>query len=538
MKRSGQSSGPPALDLLDEGLHLLRRARGAALGWYYLGALPFALVWLYFWTDMSWSADARRDCAVNAAGVALAFAWMKSCQAMCARHLRAELRLEEPARWGLGDFLRMALQQAIIQPSKLFVLPVAFIATLPFAWVFAFYENATALGEAKNVRLLWSTSWQQARLWPRQNHLALGIFALLAFLMSLNLLLIVLIAPHVLKVLTGTENVFTRSGIHVFNSTILAVVGSATYLCCDPLVKAVYVLRCFYGESLQSGKDLQVELRRLRRAPAVVVALLILCSVICLPVCVAAPESAPRIVATAQELDGAIQETIAQPEFRWRMPREELGATARGSAEDSAVYRFVRRAFRTLGKWWKSFWDWLEKMLPQGSVPSRKFDSGTGSWSRGVLEICLVVLSLALLALLGMKIRAYYLRARTRPRPSSTVRPDLADEAVTADQLPEDEWLQIARDLIGKGEWRLALRALFLAGLAHLSKREMIALARHKSNRDYESELCRRAPAEQALQDAFRRNRHDVERAWYGRHQVSEKILENFQANLDTIRAI
>jgi hypothetical protein len=65
----------------------------------------------------------------------------------------------------------------------------------------------------------------------------------------------------------------------------------------------------------------------------------------------------------------------------------------------------------------------------------------------------------------------------------------------------------------------------------------MIAIARHKSNRDYQGELRRRAPGHSELQDAFGRNLREVERAWYGRHEVSAEILANFQTNLEKIRA-
>ena len=83
--------------------------------------------------------------------------------------------------------------------------------------------------------------------------------------------------------------------------------------------------------------------------------------------------------------------------------------------------------------------------------------------------------------------------------------PDLNEESVTADQLPEDGWLQLARELMERGELRLALRASYLAGLAHLGHRELIHLARHKSNRDYDRELHRRARAQRRAARRLRR---------------------------------
>src|ERR1700733_8371753 len=81
--------------------------------------------------------------------------------------------------------------------------------------------------------------------------------------------------------------------------------------------------------------------------------------------------------------------------------------------------------------------------------------------------------------------------------------PDLRDENVGADQLPEDGWTKLARELLAKGELRLALRAFYLASLAHLADRNLINLARFKSNRDYERELRWRAHALPALVGVF-----------------------------------
>ena len=115
-------------------------------------------------------------------------------------------------------------------------------------------------------------------------------------------------------------------------------------------------------------------------------------------------------------------------------------------------------------------------------------------------------------------------RARRAPRP------DLRDERVTADQLPEDGWLQLARELMESGELRLALRAFYLAGLAHLGHRELIQLARHKSNRDYDRELRRRARGKTGTAHRLRRQSASFERVWYGEHTVTPDTLGELPA--------
>jgi hypothetical protein len=300
-------------------------------------------------------------------------------------------------------------------------------------------------------------------------------------------------------------------------------------------VKVFYVLRCFYGESLGSGEDLQVELRRLRRTPVVVG--IIALTIILFPGSVrAAPpqHTQPRVI-QAEELDRSIEDTMNEPQFRWRMPRDETAVSA--TAGNPALERWLHRVFHTIRNWWRSFTDWLDRLGRNRRMPESAQVS-TGPASRTALEVCLIVFIIALVAMLGWKIRQYFADA---PSPGSTSPKspsvDLTDENVRAEELPEDEWLHLARELVAQGELNLALRALFFAGMSHLAHRQVIVLARHKSNRDYQIELRRRAPGNRELQNAFAENRVAVERAWYGQHSVDAGMLERFQSNLARIQA-
>ena len=51
--------------------------------------------------------------------------------------------------------------------------------------------------------------------------------------------------------------------LFIIGLTFLAALAGLTYLCLNPLVKAVYALRCFYGRAIESGQDLKAELRSL-----------------------------------------------------------------------------------------------------------------------------------------------------------------------------------------------------------------------------------------------------------------------------------
>ena len=114
--------------------------------------------------------------------------------------------------------------------------------------------------------------------------------------------------------------------------------------------------------------------------------------------------------------------------------------------------------------------------------------------------------------------------------------PDLAEGDLAADQLPVDGWITMARDYLARGELRLALRAFYLASLAHLAQRNLVTIARYKSNHDYERELSRRAHALPEVMSRFTENVSIFDRIWYGMHEVNESMLDHFQRNVEKMK--
>jgi len=201
--------------------------------------------------------------------------------------------------------------------------------------------------------------------------------------------------------------------------------------------------------------------------------------------------------------------------------------------------RAVGRAARAVLRWIADVLDWSrEKILGRRAVANER-GSGSTDWIVFMQALIFVLLLLAACAVAILFYRIWKHRGARPDVAGEAVAPvpDLADENVVADQLPEDDWLRLARELMGRGEPRLALRALYLASLAHLAQREMIRVAKFKSNRDYEQELRRRARALPVLQAAFAENVGIFDRVWYGLHDVSEEALEHFQVNLEKIKA-
>ena len=264
-----ESGGKGGIEILEEAVELLRRAPLSALAAYYLGSAPFGLWFIHFWSDMSRSSMAYQTVSQEAFGVALLFLWMKTWQTVFTRILWTHLAQGLASPWTLGRFLKAALLQCAAQPWGFLALPVASLVLLPFAWVYAFFQNVTVVGDGSQPSLgeLRRKSWALSKLWPRQNHMALLCASGFSLFVFLNLAIALYLGPLLLKEFLGIETVFSRGINFLFNPTFWALGIMLTYLCVDPLLKAVYTLRCFYGESLTSGQDLRSDLKALE-APA------------------------------------------------------------------------------------------------------------------------------------------------------------------------------------------------------------------------------------------------------------------------------
>jgi hypothetical protein len=246
-----------------------------------------------------------------------------------------------------------------------------------------------------------------------------------------------------------------------------------------------------------------------------------------------APQVSPTVA--PPDLDRAIDETIRGRKYTWRMPREEQVEKA---SEDGAITKFFKDVRRVVGKAWRWITDKLEKLFRRKHRTSSSGDSSFGwvVWS----ELLLYVLVAAAIAALIFLLYRVWRRGRETPRVVATEAlqptPDLTEENVDASQLPEDGWTRLARELLERGEFRLALRAFYLASLAHLATRNLIQIARFKSNRDYERELRRRGHSLPALLSLFDDNVSIFERIWYGMHDVNRELVQQFASNVERIR--
>jgi hypothetical protein len=584
MKRRRQSNEKPAIELIEEAVHLLRQAPLSSLALYYIGSLPYVVGLLYFWAEMSRSPFASDHLVGESLGLALLFLWMKLWQARFARNLWVRIGGQSRDAFGSRDWWNLVVSQSALQATGLLVLPVALVATVPFGWVYAFYQSLTAMDELEKpgMRGAFAKAGKEAMLWPRQNHrLLLILFGFGAFVF-LNWAIVSLALPALSKTFLGVETVFTRSPIAVLNSTFFAAMVALTYLSVDPLIKAVYTLRCFYGEARSSGADIKAELRDIARttngnATMAIVSLVLFGVVgidqlagaaVCpgslgssqislahnLAVAATAEKGdAPTISADARnaeanaalgssspvpppELDKQIGETLKESKYTWRFPRDS--AKKPSDSEKGVLARFMERA----GKWVESMRDWIAEKLrkwfrPRSSIPH---SSSGPDW---MIFVQFLFYLLIAIVVIGAGFLIYYLVTKRGQKQAAIESvpiqpaPDVSDENVGAEQLPEDGWITLGRELLQKGELRLALRAFYLSSLANLASRNLINLARFKSNRDYQRELERRAHSFPQVLALFGDNVSVFDRTWYGMHETTPDLVNQFLAKVERINA-
>jgi hypothetical protein len=225
------------------------------------------------------------------------------------------------------------------------------------------------------------------------------------------------------------------------------------------------------------------------------------------------------------ELNERIDRELSGSEYSWRKPhhlvsseKNWLHGFVTGIAKSlGKVSRAINQAVAIITKWWQS-------LFPHPEGPTQLANAASApTWITQLLLYAIICGLIIAAALIALRILA---RSKKKMPVGSAmpVTPNLESETTVADELPEDQWLLLARRKLEEGEPRLALRALFLAVLSLLGAQRLIIVRRSKSNSDYETELRRRRSAE--LTELFTGNRRLFERCWYGNYPVTDVEIE------------
>jgi hypothetical protein len=515
-----------AIPLLEEAVHVLRRAPRTALVCHVLGATPLVLALLLFWNDVNNVHTSDSTVGRDSMVLALLLVWMNCWRAVFAGRLRRQLSAAPDTPWTWRRVWNLMAGQAFLAATKLVILPLSLVTIFGFAWTVAFYRSATALADRAEFDplQLMARARQLAGLDRRQSWLILPIIGFLWLLFTLNLGLTLAFLPQLVHMLTGIESQFSRSGgYYVFTPLFLWATLAISWIIYDPYIQAVYCLRSFHGESLTTGEDIRAGLRLLTAAAAMLLLVLV-------------PLHAFGQV-PPQELGQHVRQAMQSPEYDWRLPPP--AAPAQEGAPwivrtTEKVIEGLKSIYHAIGRAIDAFFDWLRKLFDLGgeAKPGALPVSGLHWWLY-VLIACVV----AFAAWIAWK-RKWFQRKQPKLAAPALQAVRLDADDLTADRLPEEGWLDLAARSIAEGNFRFALRAYYLANLAWLGRLQYLTINAGKTNREYQNELRRKARAFTEAREHFGENIAVFERAWYGEHEVSSQDAVEFQQRIERMKRL
>jgi len=501
---------PGWLPQLETALEILRRAPLRAWAFYFTGALPWALGLIFFLSEMLQSPFAQQRLAPLALLLSLLYLWKQTWQALFAAALLEFQAGQPPAR---PNLYTVFTRQAYWQPWALAALPLAALAVVPLPMALAFFRGLT-FNAGQGAPAGWRQVASAATAEFKAHATALAVVALAALFLWTNLLVLLLLLPGLGESFFGLATSWSQMGRLLLNRVTLSIAAVLAWLILDPLLDAFYAQRIFRQVSRTSGADLAATLKRVL-AGALLLAVL-------------APSV--RAQATPQQLDRAAEQVLSREEFVWRAP-PTLG-------DEGPLLKWIRESVKWVGQKVDGFFDWLRKAFERDDVGDLGKPACGGSPPG--LRALLIGLGVVLLVLVGV---LFYRSWRNAPSLAATppaaqvTSVDIADESLAADALEESGWLSLADELAAQGEFRLAHRALHLAGLRYLGGRGAITLARWKSGYEYQRELTRRWREQAAVPPLFDASLLRFEMVWYGRHAADAASVAQLREAWKEIRA-
>ena len=239
---------------------------------------------------------------------------------------------------------------------------------------------------------------------------------------------------------------------------------------------------------------------------------------------------------TQPAFDRQIERVLQNPEYNWRQKdsSDEAGVRGKKTSIIEQWMRSIHQMLLSLGNWVRD----LVKSLLKPFDLKAPMDQPAALRSPGWLNTLGYLLWAAFAGTLILFLFRILKLKATKIPPSIVPlqKPDLADEEIAANQLPDNEWYALAREKMAAREFRQAQRALFLAILSYLASHRLITVERWKSNTDYEKELGRKAKHLPELPALFAQSRVGFERCWYGANRVTLEDLENYNTVYERIK--
>ena len=375
----------------------------------------------------------------------------------------------------------------------------------------------------------------------------------------LNGLIVTLIVPQLLHSIFGVNTLLsTPMGMFALSrsSAFWLSLFAGAWLALDPIVKCSFVVVFQHLQSRREGDDLRGLLASLPRehqkkaqliastAPggrvatgALVVFAAILAGTSPMAAARAAlPQSSAETTAYTpseaqiQKLQRALDQESRRAIYRWHDAEHPSPPTW----FDKLLDKIQKRTERA----WKALVNFFRKLWPRGLNLSPGNGKG-GGWK--LKDVRLWITLIAILTI-GTGVVLFWLRRRREGGEQISIPmtiaplPDLGDSAVASER-SEDEWFALADRLEGEGEFRLALRSVYLGLLSGLAQREWLTIRRDSTNREYLNEFTRRwrrrpqAALERRIEipERLRGSLRQFDRVWYGSHVPTREAVAAYR---------
>lgn len=207
----------------------------------------------------------------------------------------------------------------------------------------------------------------------------------------------------------------------------------------------------------------------------------------------AAHKNYPSKIYTAQDLE-PLHEILSGSEFQWKVKGP------------NPVSEFLDRIFR-------QFLEWLNKIL-----------GGRGITIGGSPSLLYTVAVIALCIVLFFVFRTLFVDFINEAR--------LAEENIAEELLTSESAFQKAQELSRGGDYRSAVRFLYLSSLLLLDERGLLRYDRSKTNREYLRSLSDSPDLEKPLSEVI----EVFDEVWYGYHSLDEDTFKHYSDRVEELK--
>jgi hypothetical protein len=208
---------------------------------------------------------------------------------------------------------------------------------------------------------------------------------------------------------------------------------------------------------------------------------------------------------------------LARPEFQ-RMPERPKS----DAVEDAEAPSWFRKLWEDF---WKAFWEWLRGKEPAESKLELPVGGSPMLGANAVMLVAIAVVAGTLLFIL--------LRGWKRKRPEDAVLDEsgaVSEQALSSDPMsalsrPPEGWASLADQLAAQGQFREAIRHLYLALLSRLHRDGAIDYDPTRSNWEYLASF--KGPSDQ--KPPFRELTRRFDFVWYGNLDANEASYAVFR---------